>query len=404
MKVEITPQKLKGEILVPYSKSYSHRHLIASFLANSIYRGSYLHSNDILETINVLNTLSNNFDDVEIELFFGKSASTLRFLIPILLLTNKTYILHMNSELSKRPLDVYEDLFLSNIVFKKLNNTSILIKGPLSKNTFEIDGSVSSQFISGLLFALPLQNKDSKIILKTKLVSKSYVDMTIEVLKNYNIEIEETSYGYFIKGNQKYKPFLYEIERDFSQAAFWFVAGTINAEIRLLGLNPESIQGDKKIIEIINQAGGNIKLDNNHYVVFPKKTRGFKVDLDNIPDLGPILFVLAAFSEGVSEFTNINRLIIKESDRLNKMIEVLNSFGVKTNIIFNKLFIEGTNNLKGDITLSSYDDHRILMAIFILASRATNKVIVHNLENINKSYPDFLDDYVKLGGKFNVIK
>jgi 3-phosphoshikimate 1-carboxyvinyltransferase len=301
---------------------------------------------------------------------------------------------------------VYEKLFKNKAIrFERQGSNwlPLIVEGPLKAGHYIVDGNVSSQFISGLLFALPKLEEDSVIELTSELESKGYVDLTLEVLDEFGVQIVNEGQFYYIKGNQKYIPRNVTVEGDFSQAAFFFVAGTIGKPIILHHLNPNSKQGDREIVEIIRRMGGNIEYIDNikAYVVSPAKTFATTIDLKHIPDLGPVLMVLAALSEGRSRFINFERLRIKESDRLEAMIITLNQLGVKVEMNEDSVYITGKETLKGNQIFKTFGDHRIAMAIAVAAIRANGKITIEDAGVVKKSYPKFFDEYQSLGGEFD---
>jgi len=228
-------------------------------------------------------------------------------------------------------------------------------------------------------------------------------DMTLDVLKRFGIHILSAGNYFYIKGSQKYQPQKAMVEGDYSQAAFWMVAGLIGSEIELLSLNPVSKQGDYKIVDIIREMNGQITYSdlNRIWKISPSDTDGITIDLSQIPDLGPILMVLAALSSGTTTFVNAARLRIKESDRLEAMYQILVKFGVSMTIDGDTVKIIGQKTLKGNQEFDSFDDHRITMAIAIAAIRADGPITIVNPMCVKKSYPNFFEVYQKLGGMFH---
>jgi 3-phosphoshikimate 1-carboxyvinyltransferase len=298
--------------------------------------------------------------------------------------------------LFERPLDVYEKLFKA-LTFKKVEQ-GLKVKGPLPHGHYPIEGDKSSQFLTGLLFALPNVKRDTVIELVTPLKSRSYIDITLDMLKLADIHILEKDQYFMIHGNQKFKPFNYHVEGDYSQAAFFFVAGTIGQALTISNLLLESKQGDKKIIEIIKEMGGNIFYDNDHFHVLPKPTTGIHIDLEDIPDLGPILMILAALSNDETVFTSVERLRYKESDRLEVMMEILKKFDVNVKYQHDVLKITGKDKLLGNQTFDTYGDHRIAMALAIASIRCDGPIIINNPEVVSKSYSEFFTIFKQLGG------
>ena len=268
-----------------------------------------------------------------------------------------------------------------------------MLDGELKSGEYEIDGNISSQFITGLLFSLPLLNENSKIIIKGKLESSSYIDITLDCLNKFGINIIKNSYKEFIiKGNQNYKSGNYQVEADYSQIAFFLVANSIGSNIKINGLNSNSLQGDKKIIDFI------YKIDN-----WNKKEK-LILDGSETPDIIPILSLKACISKKEIEIVNIARLRIKESDRLRAIVKELSKLGFdllekEDSILINsrKDFNKIINN--SPVYLSSHSDHRIAMTIAIASTYYDGEIILDNLDCIKKSYPNFWEVFLSLGGK-----
>jgi 3-phosphoshikimate 1-carboxyvinyltransferase len=417
MNITINPKKITGQVNIVSSKSLSHRYVIAASLAYGQSEiKNVLDSEDLEATRSALKTLGIQFNMntidgghlrcVEKTIDANESGSTLRFIIPIAMLLNEPITFIGRGRLDQRPLNVYEKLFKNKAIrFERQGSNwlPLIVEGPLKAGHYIVDGNVSSQFISGLLFALPKLEEDSVIELTSELESKGYVDLTLDVLDEFGVQIVNEGQFYYIKGNQKYIPRNVTVEGDFSQAAFFFVAGTIGKPIILHHLNPNSKQGDREIVEIIRRMGGNIEYIDNikAYVVSPAKTFATTIDLKHIPDLGPVLMVLAALSEGRSRFINFERLRIKESDRLEAMIITLNQLGVKVEMNEDSVYITGKETLKGNQIFQTFGDHRIAMAIAVAAIRANGKITIEDAGVVKKSYPKFFDEYQSLGGEFD---
>jgi 3-phosphoshikimate 1-carboxyvinyltransferase len=282
-----------------------------------------------------------------------------------------------------------------------MGNLPLNIEGQFKPGNFAIEGNISSQFISGLLFSLPLLDGDSKIIITTNLESKGYVDLTLDMLNRYGIEIINNGYKEFIiKGNQRYKGRDYRVEGDYSQAAFWLVGGILGEEITSRNLNLESLQGDRVIIDIINKMGGTITLDETFIKTIASNTKGIIIDASQCPDLVPVLAVLAALSNGQTKIVNAARVRIKESDRLNAIATELNKLGADVREFDDGLVINGKDSLIGGV-VDSWNDHRIAMALAIASIKCKDEIIIKNSEAVKKSYPHFWEDFKKLGGKID---
>ncbi len=418
--VSIKPSKLKGEIDIPSSKSLCHRAVIAASLSkgkSSIE--NILFSDDIVATragMEILGAKIENRgkDGLEIQgslprslegetIYCKESGSTLRFLIPISLYNTTDVVFDGEGKLVTRPLDSYYKIFDNQGIKYKTKNSGLPleIQGALKSGEFQIQGDISSQFISGLLFTLPLLEGDSKIKIIGNLESKAYVDLTMEVLDKFGIEIENKDYGEFIiKGSQEYKARDYRVEGDFSQAAFWLVAGILGKEIVSSGLDKDSLQGDKAIVELIEKMGGDISLEDSSFVTRESKTRARVIDVSECPDIGPILAVLGALSQGETKIVNAARLRIKESDRLTAITTELNKLGADIREVGDSLHIRGKKSLKGG-QVDSWNDHRIAMALAIASIKCSEEVTITNSEVVNKSYPHFWEDFKSVGGQID---
>ena len=418
MDIRVFPRPLGGHLDVISSKSLSHRYVIAAGLSKgkSVIE-NVLDSDDLDATKKALESLNVTIDGNDIIgrdlavvnpiIDANASGSTVRFFIPIALMLDEAVIFEGQNRLPDRPLDVYETLFKDKgVTYERLTekHLPIKVKGPLKGGHFRLSGNVSSQFITGLLFACPLLKEDSTIEITDQFESQGYVDLTCDVLKQFGIEIKKEGQQFFIKGNQSYQPQKITVEGDYSQAAFFMVAGLLGQTLTLKKLNPNSLQGDQKIVDIIAQMQGDIQYIENKYVINPSYTKGMTIDLSQIPDLGPILMVLAALTEGQTTFTNAKRLRIKESDRLEVMYQILKKFEVPVTLHDDTLTVTGIKTLKGNQTFETHEDHRIAMALMIASSRVSAPIVIKDIEVINKSYKTFLKDFLSLGGYYETIK
>ncbi len=416
--VKISPSVLSGTVQAPPSKSYAHRAVISAFLSDGECTIKNLGmSADISATLNCAKQLGaivkysekkrtatvkkGETTSSDLLLDCGESGSTLRFFIPIAMTMTDNVSFTGHGRLMERPLAPYFDIFDKKKIPYRLNDGILTVKGRLKAGTYEIDGTVSSQFITGLLFALPLLAGSSKIKIKGELTSKAYIDITLDVMKKFGIEIKNNGYSSFeIKGNQKYGCKNYTVEGDFSNAAFWLVAGAIGCDITCSGIDEKTLQGDREIIRIIEKTGAIIKRTGKDSIkVQPTANmHGITVDADEIPDLVPILAVLFSFCKGVSRIENAGRLRIKESDRLAAITAELTKMGAVITEGEDFLEIEGHQILYG-AELSSWNDHRIAMAAAIAACRCEGDVSIEGASKaVAKSYPDFFEDYKALGG------
>lgn len=330
-----------------------------------------------------------------------ESGSTLRFLIPLSLIHENKIIFIGRGKLFERPLNPYFDIFHFQGIsysFEK-DKLNLKIEGVLKPGEFTLRGDISSQFISGLLFSLPLLKGSSRIIITTELESKGYIDLTLDVLSKYGIKIINNNYKEFlIEGNQSYMPQSYTVEGDYSQAAFYLAAGALGSCIKCRGLNVDSLQGDKAIIDIIKSMGGKVDINNDYIMAYPSKTTGTVIDGSEIPDIIPILTVLSSLSSGTTKIINSKRLRFKECDRLRAISTQLSKLGADIKEKEDGLVIKGKTSLKGGV-VDSCNDHRIAMALSIASTRCEGTVIINNSGAVKKSYPDFWDDFKNLGGK-----
>ncbi|MDR0222265.1 MAG: 3-phosphoshikimate 1-carboxyvinyltransferase [Oscillospiraceae bacterium] len=381
MDVRITPSKLSGTITPPPSKSVSHRALICSALAGGGKIINLLDCDDITATKNALSAVRRKSAEIDC----GESGSTLRFLMPVFAALGITAVFKGRGELPGRPITPYlEQLPKHGITFER-TEMPYKISGGLTAGEYRVGGDVSSQFVTGLLLALPLLGGDSEIVLTSPLQSKPYADLTVAVMRDYGVVAEETARGYFIRGGQTYKPCVFTAEADMSQAAFFAVANALGSEIRINGLNPNSLQGDKAIFDIV------------------KRPPPYEIDASDIPDLVPVLSVLCAVSPGTSLIRNCSRLRFKECDRLEAVSSVLNKIGGRVEILPDcSLKITGVKQLEGGVC-PSRNDHRIAMSLSVAAARCGKPLIVKGAECVKKSYVNFFDDMEKLGGIVDVL-
>lgn len=402
MKVRIEPSIASGEIIVPPSKSYAHRLLIVAALSQEESTVSNVAlSKDIQATINCLEALgkkveilddpnSSNylikinticeFKDLPEEIIFNcyESGSTLRFFIPIALLTGKTVIFKGTEKLISRGILPYEEICRKQHieVIKTINSLSF--KGGLQSDEFIVPGNISSQFITGLLFALPLLDGDSTIKIINNLESKNYLDITLDVLKRAGISVVNNDYEYHIFGKQRYLPNKYLVEGDYSNAAFLEAFNYFGGCVKLIGLNKDSFQGDKVYQEYFKL------LDSGYQTL----------DIGNCIDLGPVLFGFAAMKHG-AKFINTKRLKIKESDRITAVNVEIEKFGGKTRDFEDFVLVDEQILDTPKKTLNGQNDHRIVMMLSVMASVYGGTI--EGIEAVNKSYPNFFKDLEKLG-------
>ena len=386
MNVTITPGLLRGAITPPPSKSQAHRLLIAAALADGESRIEHLaDSQDIQATRRCMAALKAPGEDLPV-LDCGESGSTLRFLIPVALALRGGGRFTGRGRLMERPQKPYFDLFDEKGIAYRQEDGVLTVQGRLTPGTFALPGDVSSQFVTGLLYALPLLEGDSRITLTTPLESRGYVDMTLEALERFGIRAEcPDGRTLRVPGGQTYRPCRAAVESDYSQAAFYYAANGLGGQVEILGLNPRSAQGDRCIVPYHMQLCG------------PGEA---ELDVSQCPDLVPPLAAHAALRQGITRIVNAARLRIKESDRLTAVTQVLSALGADVVEGADRLTITGQpEGLAGGVTVDSHNDHRIAMMAAIAATRCAAPVTIIGAECVAKSYPDFWEDYERLGGQ-----
>lgn len=417
--VKFSPFVPNGTVNVPPSKSDVHRAIICAAMANGVSRISPVAlSNDIKATIGCIKALgadavlennvltvdgTNMYKNKTALLDCGESGSTLRFFIPIAAVGNINATFVGKGKLPQRPIGIFtEALPKAGTVCKTEGGLPLEIKGQLKSGIFKIPGNVSSQFITGLLLALPILEGDSEIVLTSPLESVGYIAMTIRTMKQFGVNIQATEKGWHIKGGQSYKTCDYTTDGDWSQAAFFMVLGAVSGKVTVNGVAKDSTQGDKKCAEILARFGAKVTQLDNEVTVEKGELKAITIDASQIPDLVPVLSVCAAFAEGTTRIINAERLRIKECDRLKATAELLNNLGGKVKELSDGLEITGVSSLKGG-NVNGYNDHRIVMSAAVCAARSDEDITATFAMSINKSYPDFYIDYNSIGGKANVL-
>lgn len=398
-KVLLHSSELRGRVVVPPSKSAAHRALICSYLAGGGTVKPIIDSNDMKATVGVINSLRNHENSVNCI----ESGSTMRFMIPVASTLGRTITFNGEGSLLSRTVGEYINLLPKHNVEVSCNGyLPMTISGKLKNGSFEVAGDVSSQYITGLLLALANLEGDSAVILTTELQSKPYVDMTVKVMKDYGVEVTETDFGYLIHGGQTFKKIDYTVEGDWSQAAFFLVAGAINGDVEVCGLDMNSTQGDKAIIDVLKSFGADVQITENSVIVRKSDLKAVDINAVNIPDLVPIIAVMASFAEGRTIISGAQRLRYKESDRIESVVSNLRALGVEVEETEDGMIICGQCALKG-AKLNGFNDHRILMAFSVASLAIEDEIEISDAQSINKSYPSFFEDYNKLGGKADVI-
>lgn len=387
----ICPGPLHGTVTPPASKSQAHRAVLA--LALSGGTGTLFNlspSQDIQATERCTAALKSGQpaggDGLPV-LDCGESGSTLRFLIPLSLVLRGGGHFTGRGRLMERPQDPYFDLFREKEIFYKQRDGVLTLQGRLKPGTYSLPGNVSSQFVTGLLYALPLLEGDSEIRLTTPLESRGYVDMTLDVLNKFGVTAEPREDGFHVPGSQRYQARDLIIEGDWSQAAFWYAANALGSDLTIEGLNPLSMQGDMMIAP--------------HYLHL-RRPGDLDIDVSGCPDLVPPLAAMASVRPGTVRLVNAGRLRLKESDRLRTVSSALNALGASVEEGKDMLTIRGVPALKGG-TVNACGDHRIAMMTAVAALASDGPVTVLGAECVRKSYPEFWEDYQGLGGKIHVL-
>ena len=417
MKLRLSPSKLMGEVPAPPSKSCMHRALICAAAADKptkIICSSF--SKDTEATMKCLSALGARFEffdggvsafpierdnEKECVLDCNESGSTLRFMLPFAAALGRKCTFAGAERLGKRPLLPLCTALYDHGVTVKYEESFLPcnIEGKLNGEVYELPGNISSQFITGILLALGVIG-GGEIRLTTILESAPYIDITADIQRIFGVNVIKTENGYIVPDGQKYvSPGEIETEGDFSNAAFWLVCGAIGSNnfVTCTGLREATFQGDAKIIDVLCAMGADIKRDGDNVTVYRSRLHAVEVDCSDIPDIVPVLCVAATAAEGVSVFKNIQRLRGKESDRVKSTAEMISKLGGKIEFDENTIRVTGSP-LKGG-TVSSFNDHRIAMSAAVASLVCSDSVIIEGAEAVEKSYGDFYEKFVMLGGK-----
>lgn len=431
MTAEISPSFCSGTVCLPASKSLSHRALICAGLAQGTSRIDNLSaSRDITTTMDCLKALGASITCTKTEtglqalvrgcrpqdlqspvaLHADESGSTLRFFIPIAASGAEKVTFYGKPSLLSRPMGIYADLFLEqNLPFTQ-SPEGIVFHGPLRSGLFSIPGHISSQFVSGLLFALPLLG-GGEIAVIPPYESRSYVDLSVEMMEAFGIQIEQpTDHAYRIEAGQTYQPKDLQVDGDYSQLAFFAVLAALSNTLCCENIQRKTRQGDAVILTILEKAGVLISWDENaRRVTIAPPVKGTlqpqTIDLQDCPDLGPILCVLAAYTPGTTVIENAARLRYKESDRIAAMEEELRKWNVDIHSDENSITIQGKScyEMPETVVLNGHNDHRIVMAMSIFGLLAKSPCRIEGAQAVAKSYPAFFDDLHKLHANVKVV-
>lgn len=404
---------IKGKVVAPVSKSVAHRLMIACALA-----GGRLDcpdgGKDMAATARCIDAASqyisaflerkNPVNVGAVCMNVGESGSTLRFLLPILCAVGANVTIDGEGRLKDRPIgELINTLEKHGAMIERDRMRSLPLKtgGRLRAGEYRICGSVSSQYVTGLLFALPLLDGDSSIMIEGETVSANYIDITLDVLNAFGIEIDAAPNGYFVRGNQKYViPHELSVEGDWSSAAFPLAMGLLCGEVRVGGLDFDSLQGDKVVVDLMKKAGADISVEDGDAVAKKSALCAIDFDAKHCPDAVPVMAALLSFANGISHISGVDRLRAKESDRLEAVMALLKGFGIKTHYADDVLTIYG--GLHKPCIADGFCDHRIAMSAAIMALCTDGESKVLGVECIEKSYPAFIEDAKSLGAKITL--
>ena len=413
MTITISSGGIAGHIAAIPSKSHLHRLLICAALVGDAGKSTVLHfgqteAEDIAATIGCLTALGAKIERNEsgavvtpIDLAnlpkkcvlpCHESGSTLRFMLPVVCALGGSGMFKMAGRLPERPIAPLDsELIRHGIVFSRPEANLLCCEGRLSAGDYLLPGDVSSQYITGLLLALPLVEGDSRLTVSGLIESEDYISLTLQVCAQFGLELGENPYV-FERGRGFVSPGEAVAEGDWSNAAFWLCAGAMpGGNVKLSGMKPDSTQGDKEVCGILQQMGASVSWSDGILSVVEKNRRGVEIDARAIPDLVPVLAAVAAVSEGVTLFKNAGRLRLKESDRLMTTAQTLNALGAKITEEKDALRVEGVPELTGG-KIDACGDHRIAMMAAVASAACTAPVIITGAEAVNKSYPKFWDD------------
>lgn len=424
MKVTVQPSQLKGNILAPASKSSMQRACAAALLIKgTVYIQNPGHSNDDQAALDIIQRLgakteigaeeikvvSNGVQPVADEINCGESGLSIRMFTPLVALSSKEITVNGSGSLVTRPMDFFDEILPKLKVSVKSNKGKLplVIKGPLKPANIEVDGGLSSQFLTGLLFAYAAAGAKDVSIKVNNLKSRPYIDLTLDVMKQFGFQVPE---------NKNYEEFYfpaksestdktekqYTVEGDWSGGAFLLVAGAIAGPITIRGLDLTSTQADKGIVDALMAANAGIAIEAKGIRLQPVEMNGFEYDATDSPDLFPPLVALASYCKGQTTIKGVSRLAHKESDRALTLQEEFGKMGIAIQLDGDHMIIQGGSRIKG-AHVHSRHDHRIAMACAVAALKADRETVIEEAQAVKKSYPDFYDDLKKLGASLGNI-
>ncbi|HEY6505599.1 MAG TPA: 3-phosphoshikimate 1-carboxyvinyltransferase [Chitinophagaceae bacterium] len=422
MKVTIQPSKLKGSIQAPASKSSMQRACAAALLA----KGTTIihnpgHSNDDKAALDIIQKLGAKVEEVNGELSVvseglpftihhspltincGESGLSIRMFTPLAALSDKEITINGSGSLLSRPMDFFDEILPQlNVQVKSQNGKlPLTVQGPLIPKNIEVDGSLSSQFLTGLLLAYAAAGAKDVSIKVNDLKSKPYIDLTLDVMKRFDFKVPENRnyQEFYFEGtthNSQLTTHDYTVEGDWSGGAFLLVAGAIAGPITVRGLDMTSTQADKAIVDALMAANAGIAIEAKGIRIHPAEMKGFQFDATDCPDLFPPLAALAAYCKGRTTIKGVSRLVHKESNRALTLQDEFDKMGVLVKLERDEMLIQGTGMVKGADTHSQHD-HRIAMACAVAGLKADSEMVIEEAQAVNKSYPDFYEDLQKLG-------
>ena len=415
------PVQLSGSVAAPASKSEAHRRMICAGLAagESVLDG-FMESEDMKATRNCLQALGAavtvNGDRLTIRgceekrpgqpvMDCGESGSTLRFFVPVAMTRAGGGVFRMHGRLGSRPMDIYRDLFVPqgtrwNLGIGADGVAELHVSGRMVPGDYQLPGNVSSQFVSGLLFALPMLEADSTLTVLPPVESAGYIRMTIRALEEDGIRIEERGpWSWAIPGNQRYHGGSGRLHGDYSQAAVLLCAAALGNPITVTGLSRETTQGDRAVLKCLRALGASVTEDADGITVRAERLRGTELDLHDCPDIAPMLALVCQLAEGESLLNGCGRLRLKECDRLTATADLLNALGGNVRVEKDAMRITGVSGLRGGVAVDTCADHRMVMLASIAALRCDAPITVNHVETLAKSWPDYLRVYRALGGR-----
>lgn len=421
MEMLFTPAWLSGTVAAPASKSEAHRRMICAGLTDGeVTLDGYMDSEDMAATWRCLSALGAELRQEGDRLIIrgrakrpgimpaldcGESGSTLRFFVPLAMTVAGGGVFRMHGRLGSRPMDVYRDLFVPQGVQWRMGagadgSAELMVYGGLQPGGYELPGNVSSQFVSGLLFALPLLEGDSTLRVKPPVESAGYIRMTLRVLEDSGIQIRETApFQWEIPGFQKYQAASGRLHGDYSQAAVLLCADALGHAVSVTDLAADSIQGDRAVLRHLRAFGAAVEEHDGTIGVHGGELHGATLDMRDCPDIAPMLALVGQLAEGETRLTHCGRLRLKECDRLAATVSILNQLGGEAHVEGDDMVLHGVRQLHGGVTVDTCNDHRMVMLAAVAASVADAPVTVQGVEALNKSWPEFLTVYAALGGQ-----